>query len=216
MVTMNRWLYPICAVALTAAAIYGGFGLTHHVIVAFDKWGDAAPDLKPTLDAISGPRGTLHEVNKAVVKMGDAVVTTQLQERAITPATIAAVNSLATIAPHANLTMDSASRTLDAGAQTLQGASDTLRTINGKAGPLMDAYTQSGTDLDTLLRNNAITQTLKNFAGMTANGNAISGDFKLMADKTAADYTKAKTPWGRISGVLLDTYSYGASIARHY
>jgi uncharacterized protein YoxC len=212
---MTRWIYAICAIALTAAAIYGGFGLTRHVIVAVDKWGDSAPDLKPTLDAISGPRGTLWQVDKAVVKMGDAVVTTQLQERAIAPATIAAVNSLATIAPHANLTMDSASRTLDAGTQTLQGASDTLRTINDKAGPLMDAYTQSGTDLDTLLRNNAITQTLTNVQGMTSSGAGILADGRTVADKSTADYLKAHTKWGTVGARLWGGYDILSWAAEH-
>ena len=48
------------------------------------------------------PCGTLAEANKVLVKTGDAIVTTQLQERAITPHTIAAMDSITALMRNAN------------------------------------------------------------------------------------------------------------------
>lgn len=44
------------------------------------------------------PCGTLAEANKVLVKTGDAIVTTQIQERSITPHTIAAMDSITSLA----------------------------------------------------------------------------------------------------------------------
>lgn len=217
---IRSWLYHLCAIALTAAAIYGGFGITRHVIVAVDKWGDSAPDLKPTLDAISGPRGTLHEVNKAVVKMGDAVVTTQLQERAIAPATIATLNSLATIAPHANLVLDNSKLTLDAATQTAQALTDTLgegkRTIAALQ-PLEASLTRNSDDINAVIRDNApsLHLTLQNAASMTSSGAGILADGKTVADKSTADYLKAHTKWGTVGARLWGGYDILSWAAEH-
>ena len=48
------------------------------------------------------PCGTLAEVGKVAVKIQDAVVTTQLQERAITPHTIAAMDSITALTSNLN------------------------------------------------------------------------------------------------------------------
>lgn len=184
---MNKWIanaLGIAAIAVLGVAVWGGIGLTRHVIVAFDAWGAAAPNLQPTLDAISGPRGTLWQANKAIVKVGDAIVTTQLQERAITPHTIAAVDSLATIGPHANSVLDSSKLTLDAATGTLHSASETLaegkRTI-AAAQPVLEAFTQDATDLDALLKDHAIHDTLDNTATITGNMAGVSHNLDLIS-----------------------------------
>lgn len=69
------------------------------------------------------PCGTLATVNKTVVKIGDAVVTTQEQERAIAPHTIAAMDNL-------NQAASSIAEMADAGTQTLHGASLAFSTMN--------------------------------------------------------------------------------------
>lgn len=48
------------------------------------------------------PCGTLAEANKVLVKTGDAIVTTQIQEQAITPHTIAAMDSITALTGNLN------------------------------------------------------------------------------------------------------------------
>ena len=212
----------IASAALLGLAVWGCFGLNRHLIVALDKWGNAAPDLKPTLDAIIGPRGTLHEVNKAAVKIGDAIVQTQLVERATTPHVTAAMDQFGAAAVHLSGTADALSGTAHAATGTLQAATETfgegkrtLETFNAKAGPLLDAYTNAGNDFDALLKRKAIGDLLDNLAGATGQGNAILGDFRQVADKARADYLKP-VPWYmqpiHRAGDIMDI---SAAIARH-
>ena len=207
------------ALILSALAAWGVFGLNRHLIAAVDAWKNAAPDLKPTLEAISGPRGTLHEADKAIVKIGDAVVTTQLQERRIAPATIAAVNSLVSIAPHANAAMDSASGTAEALTATAQSATETLaegqRTI-AAAQPLLKSYTQSGADLDALLKQKSITDTLANIDGTTRNFQDVTGDFAKVTHKASDDYLAPKPWYRKVGRYASDAFDFGALVARHY
>jgi ElaB/YqjD/DUF883 family membrane-anchored ribosome-binding protein len=208
-----QYVLSICALAVTGALLI----LCLHITHAVDAWGAAAVNLQPTLDAISGPRGTLHEVNKAVVKIGDAIVTTQMQERRITPATLAAVNSLATIAPHVNAVMDSATRTADAATETLHSASGTLQTVNEKAGPMLEAYTGAAKDLDSVIRDNA--SSLHTFslhaAGITTNLDDVTFDFARVTRKASDDYLKPRTPWQKIGHGLWNAYDITAFGARH-
>ena len=208
----------VSSAALLGLAVWGCFGLNHHLIVALDKWGDAAPDLNPTLDAIIGPRGTLHEINKATVKIGDAIVTTQLQERTAAPHVTAAMDQFGAAAVHLSETADALSKTAQAGTGTLQAATDTLgegkRTI-AAAQPLLVSYTRAGDDLDALLKRKAIGDVLDNLAGATGQGNAILGDFRQVADKARADYLRPVPWWQQPIKKSSDLLDIGAAIARH-
>lgn len=216
MTPLQSWLRTALLSILTGALLLFGWNLYPHIAGAVDAWGNAAPDLKPTLDAIAGPRGTLHEINKAVVKVGDVVVTTQLQARAITPHTLAAVDSLATIAPHANALMDSAAKTADSATVTLDSASTALQTANTRIGPLLDAYTASGRDLDTLILENgpSVKRVLLNVSDITADGHVILFNAATVSTKAKDDYMKARTPWGRFVTTGLDLIHLGAYAAR--
>ena len=208
----------IASAALLGLAVWGCFGLNHAAIVALDKWGNAAPDLKPTLEAISGPRGTLHEVNKAAVKIGDAIVQTQLVERATTPHVTTAMDQFGAAAVHLSGTADALSKTASAGAQTLNALTvdeialkqpiESANYVILKAGNSVD-------DFDALLKRKAIGDVLDNLAGATGQGNAILGDFRQVADKARADYLKP-VPWYmqpiHRAGDIMDI---SAAIARH-
>ncbi len=208
----------IASAALLGLAVWGCFGLNHAAIVALDKWGNAAPDLKPTLEAISGPRGTLHEVNKAAVKIGDAIVQTQLVERATTPHVTTAMDQFGAAAVHLSGTADALSKTASAGAQTLNALTvdeialkqpiESANYVILKAGNSVD-------DFDALLKRKAIGDVLDNLAGATGQGNAILGDFRQVADKARADYLKP-VPWymqpSHRAGDIMDI---SAAIARH-
>ncbi|MGC9198826.1 MAG: hypothetical protein ACP5E5_07790 [Acidobacteriaceae bacterium] len=89
-----------------------------------------------------GPCGTLAAFTKAVTKGGDAIATTQMQEQQITPHVIAAMDSLETIAPHAD-------ETLDAVSGTVGSAVGSLRLITGEMAPVLDSANTAVRDLDT-------------------------------------------------------------------
>jgi hypothetical protein len=234
---MIQWRPTLLTVALLAAlgfAAWGASGLTKHVIVAVDKWGDAAPakgatdnlvakaaaalpdkadelavanrvanplietirqygDLAPAArQAITdtaaninrpcrgaaGPDacGTLAEVNKTMVRAGDAIVTTQLVERASVPHVVDAMDSF-------------------------RNAGLGLK--------------QNSDDLSALLKNQAIERSMTNVASMTGSWAGISGDARTVADKATADYLKPVPWWMRPikrGGEIIDIT---AAAARH-
>ena len=215
-------------------AVWGCWGAWHHIVVAVDHWGNAAPDLKPTLDHLnrpckgaSGPDacGTLAQINKTAIDSGDAIVRTQLIERAAQPHIISAMDEFSHTAKHLSSTADSLSETAHAATGTLDAATDTIgegkHTI-AAAQPLFAQLTANGASLqaatDTLndtLKRKAVGEMLDNLAGATGQGNAILGDFRQVADKARADYLRP-VPWYmqpvHRAGDVLDI---GAAIARH-
>jgi len=106
-----------------------------------------------------GPCGTLADIDKAVVKSGDAIVTTQQQELAVTKQVAPLLASLGTIAPHVNGTMDSLTGTANAASQsltTLSGhitpAIDTANSTIAKAGAAIDGLQPVESDTDRLVK----------------------------------------------------------------
>jgi hypothetical protein len=196
-----RYYLLVLITALCALSVWGCVGLTHHLIVGLDRWSAAAPDLVPTiaranqaLDTINAPcagnqpcRGTLGLINKTVAKVGDAVVTTQLQERAITPHTVAAMDTLNNSAQRLGATADAATDALGAGKRT-------LTVMPG----LIEAYTRSGNDLDALLRSEALSRTVDNFAGMTSHFNHMSSTADQLETHFAKPYLNpSRNPFKR-------------------
>ena len=182
-----------------------------------------ASTLNKTLVSINqpcapGPCGTIPSMNKAIVKIGDAVVTTQLQERAIVPATIAAMNTL-------NASAGKFGQTADALTGTAQAATTSLGTLDTSVAatkPLLASLTATS-DASTLtiktfngrLSDPRVDALLTDFSGMAKSGNGILADGKTVSDKFAADYTKKQTPWMRFLRLMSDTYDFGALAARH-
>jgi ABC-type transporter Mla subunit MlaD len=220
MTKLLQYVLSVCALAVTGALLI----LCLHVSRAVDAWGASAMNLQPTLDkanatldAINGPRGTLHEVNKAVVKIGDAIVTTQMQERKIAPATIAAVNSLATIAPHANQTMDAltgtaqgATETLGEGKRTIAAAQPLLASLTRTS----DASTLTVQHFDALVTSPDLVTAMHHAADMTGSGNTILANAATVSTKAKDDYLKARTPFGRFVTTGLDLIHLSAYAAR--
>ena len=197
-----RYAWFSYAAVMGALCVWGGCGLTHHIIAAFDAWGGAALDLKPTLDAIDRPCGggqpcgTLAMLNKTIVKAGDAVVTTQIVERSSAVRVNATMDALATIPGHVNPVLDSAKGTLDAGTTLTQTATATLQTVNDRTPALLDVYTGAGRDLDAMIQDNSpsVKTVLVNTASMTGSGAGILANGKVVSDKITYDYTHP-VPW---------------------
>lgn len=202
------------AITLAALSVYGSFGLCRHVIVAVDRWGSAAPTSGKTdaiLDHInrpckgaSGPDacGTLAQINKTAIDAGDAIVRTQLIERASQPHIISAMDEFGQTAKHLSGTADSLSVTARAATGTLGAATDTLtegkRTI-AAAQPLMESYTRSGNDLDALLTRKSVGEILDHTAGITDHADVISSDAQRVSDDLTRRYFE-KEPWWKKIG----------------
>jgi hypothetical protein len=201
---MHRWIVTIAIVTALGLTVWGGFGLNAHLIAALDAWGGGAATLtkiNTTLDTVNRPCGsghpcgTLANADKAMVKVGDILVTSQRQEKDVAVAAesnMAAVNQLA---GHLD-------KTADALTETAQGASVALGTANSSIAallPLESAYTATGQDLDAVIRENSpsLHASLVNVAGMTDNGNGVLVDLRKMSDKAEHDLDAAKPWWER-------------------
>ena len=203
------WRVSKTADALTASVNHSGAVL------------DSAAQALDTINRPCGggkPCGTLETIQKTVVKIGDAVVTTQLAERTSTPHVIAAMDTFKDAAVHLSGTADSLSGT----ATALTGAATAATATIGTAGttiaamqPVLGAFTASGNDLDALLKRKAVTDLLDNLAGATGQGNAIMGDFRQVADKARADYLRPVPWWQQPIKRPSQIIDIGAAIARN-
>ena len=191
------------------------------------KWGDggaqAFAGLNAALDNLNrpcspGPCGLLPNGTKTETKIGDAIVQTQLVERATTPHVTAAMDQFGMAAQHLSGTADSLKGTADALTGTARGATATLaesqRTI-AAAQPLLAQLTANGASLqattDTLndvLKRQAIGKLLDNAAG-------ISGDFRTIADKATADFIRPVPWWQQPIKKGSQIIDITAAIARH-
>jgi hypothetical protein len=214
--------------ALSGLAVYGCCGLTRHTIVALDKWGDAAPALTASaqhtaagvdagLAAINRPCrkdvpcGTLAALDKAIVKAGDAIVTTQLEERRIPGEIETTLAAYQSVPIHVDRTLDAATNVTN----RLATDADTLNQDFAAAQPLLASYTAAGNSLNDLLKQRAIILTLDNMQAMTGNGNSILADARKVADKTTADYLKPVPWWKQPIKKSSDLLDIGALFARH-
>lgn len=109
-------------------------------------------------------------------------------------------------------------KTIDAATETALQARADLNTLNdslGATGPLLEAYTQSGRDLNAILERPAIGQLLDSSAAVTQNAAGISADGKKITDKLTSDYLSPQPWWKKVGRFAGDTYDYGALFARH-
>ena len=205
---MNRWLANALGIALLCVLCIVGW--------AAWEWGNVAKSIKIpdfvqiaykldlALDTMNrpcapGPCGTLAEVNKGIVKVGDAIVTTQLQERAIAPHTIAAVDALNGAAGKLGNAAGNLSGTAQAATGTLQQARTDLEAANGSIQafqPLLIHSDATVQDFDTLLKDPKIPETLTNAEQITWNANEITFDAKRVADDATKRYF-TPLPWYR-------------------
>ena len=126
-----------------------------------------------------GPCGLLPNATKVETKVGDAIVTTQLQERTTAPHVIAAMDTFNTAAQKLGTTADSLSGTATALTGTATAATATLsegkRTIAAFQ-PVLAAFTQDGKDLDSRINDPHVTNLVAHLAGMSASGDKMLAD----------------------------------------
>jgi hypothetical protein len=129
------------------------------------------------------------------------------------------------VAQHVQGTADAATSLLASAQQATDQVPTTLATMNQTIGdfqPVLSALARSADsankaviDFDALVNSPDLSHALSHVEGMTASGDAILGDARKVADKTAADWLKP-VPWWKQpikkSGQLIDI---GAALARH-
>lgn len=151
---------------------------------------DAVADLRRPCKGPEGPDacGLVSTIKKAVIKAGDAIVTTQKQEQDATSHATAAMDALRDVAPHVSGITDTLSGSAAALTETAHGATAAIATTNQTiAGlqPLEEAAKQSVKHLDAVIADPAIPDTLGNTAKITADAARITKDAADEADKLA-------------------------------
>lgn len=109
-------------------------------------------------------------------------------------------------------------KTIDAATGAVTQARDDLKSLDtpiSDAGPLLEAYTRSGRDLNAILERPAIGRLLDSSAAVTQNAAGISADGKKITDKLTSDYLSPQPWWKKVGRFASDTYDYGALFARH-
>lgn len=129
------------------------------------------------------PCGTLATLNKTVVKIGDAVVTTQLQERQIGQHTskdmdtvTADIQASLKPLPAAIQSFSEAATALTGTAHSASGVLQTAQTTIQSFQPVAADADATVRHFDDLIQSPAITQTLQNVSATTAHINAIAAD----------------------------------------
>lgn len=189
----------IAVIALCVVAAFCMVLITRHALPLLDSWNGASTLKKAndTLDAISGPRGTLHEVNKAVVKIGDATVTTQLGERKTFPHVIAATDALTEAAHSGSTAALAVSGTADQATATLRTTESTVQAFQPLAASLTrttDASTRAVQDFDAMLRSPDLSQAIQHANGTLGHVDGMTGDAQRVSDDLTRRYF-APVPW---------------------
>jgi|GEM_PF-3395717 len=220
----------IATLATLGLGAWGCFGLTKHLIVTLDKWGEAAPQAK-SIDGLvtkasalidggtktlanvnrpcKGPAGpdacgTLAQINKVAIDTGNAVITTQMQVRAVTPLMAAAAISLQTASAHINSTADAATGLLNTATGSIAAAQ-----------PLLQSSTRTVDSLNARITDPHIDALMLHLDGVTASADGILGDGRKVADKATNDYMTPKPWYLKLRQYAGDTYDFGALFARH-
>jgi hypothetical protein len=190
----------VCAIALTVAVLRITDG-SQQALATVNR--GCAP----------GPCGTLAAFTKAVTKGGDAIVTTQLQELSVVKRINPVLDSLTTVAPHANAAMDSLSGTATTASRSLQDVSDHLtpaldsaNATTAELGSAIDALKPVETDADRAVRDfdaqvtsPDVDRALKGLADTSQQAALTTTQFTGIATdlhKATSDATKPQ-PWWR-------------------
>lgn len=217
-----NWQTELRAWAVALAAVFCLSAIGYRVVTA--------PDLSPTvarantaLDTVNhpcapGPCGTLANVDKLVVKVGDIAVDTQRQIRQSGKLIDAASQSLTSTSAHLDAAIDTANSQLTHLGPLMdsaRAATDSIPPAVGSVAPLLTNADGAVGDFRRFMTAPALTGTISNVDAMTASWAATSGDLRKVADKMTADYFKP-VPWYlypvKKGSELLDI---GAAVARH-
>jgi hypothetical protein len=213
---MNRWIANTLGCVSILAVCLIGWAAWRLGVMA-----DRVPDLTATvaktnqaLDTVNrpcapGPCGTLANIDKLTVKVGDLAVTSQRQ----VAQTDVLVTSVAAEVQRTGETIErtgaSAQRTLDAATGTLQEGQRTLAAFQ----PVLGHADATVADLDAALKADAgpFNATLVNVQNITGSTARITNDAERVADDATEKYFKPE-PWYKKAVPAL---TVGAKIAAY-
>jgi hypothetical protein len=212
---MSRWIAnTLGCVAILAVCLIGWAAcefalLTHHSA--------ALPDLAPSvakvnlaLDTVNhpcapGPCGTLANVDKLTVKVGDLAVTSQRQV-AQTGELVAATaqnldrvgDSVQTVAAHLDRTADALTGTAQQATATLGTANQTIQGVQ----PVLSHLNATVADMDTRINDPNITALMAHLQSTSASADRITADAAYEADKLTHPPKAKLTGWAVLEGIV--------------
>ena len=187
---MNRWILNSIGVSIIVAlslTVWGGFGLCRHLIIAVDSY-QAAPTLSKlnaALDTINRPCGgghpcgTLANADKAMVKVGDILVTSQYQEKDVAIAAEHDMGAVDQLATHLNSTADALTGTAKAATGLTVQATVDLQTANESIAatkPLLVDADTAVKSANAQINSPYIADFEKHVDGMSASGDLMLSD----------------------------------------
>lgn len=161
------------------------------------------------------PCGTLANVDKLVVKIGNVAVDAQTQVRQSGTLINAASGSLTSTSQSLNAQLETIGPLLTSARGVTEAIPGALAGIAADTHSVMLNSNGAVTDVRAFISQPAWALTLGNVQSITGSAAAITDDARKVSDKATADYLKP-VPWYlwpvKRSGELLDV---GAAVARH-
>lgn len=212
----------IRAWAVASAAVFALSAIGYRVYTAPDLSGPVGR-LNAALDTVNRPCkgvscGTLANIDKLVMKVGDIAVDTQMQVRQTGTLISAASQSLTSTSATLNAQLEHIGPLLDSAKAAADALPVTLQHVNGAVDgvtPVLASIDGATGDFRRFITAPALSSTIANVDSMTVSWSATSDDLRRVADKTTTDYLKP-VKWYmwpiKRGSELLDI---GAAIARH-
>ena len=231
----NAAIRTLCLIALSA---FGCWALVHMgraaegVEQASSKASSKIPDLQKTvdkanstLDAINAPCtgfhgsvtcGPLAQLSQTEKNVGILAGQSALQVRQTGALVTAVAQNLDTVGDSVKQTAAHLNKTADAATELTQGLADRVPATLDTANSLLRHSDAAMGDLDALLKDHAIHETLDNLQVTTQNIGGITADLRQVSDKETADFLKP-VKWYMVpakrAGEFIDI---GAAIARNF
>ena len=191
---MTRWLLVALLAVLCGCAVWLTVDLHRLLVnantdvVNFAATAQAVHDGLEAIDRPCGigemPCGLIANASKAITKVGDAVVTTQLQERAITPHTVAAMDTLNASAAKLGTTAEALTGTAQEATQGLKALTDeefALQEPTRAAAGLLTRGTAAVNDFDSLISDPALREGINAGSQTAVHIAGITGDLQVYA-----------------------------------
>jgi len=234
MLRLQQAAMTVMALAVTVTFCLGGWIL----------WQNRTVQLQPLIDTLQAasqhtddnlnrpctvkgkPCGTLAGIDKAVVKVGDTVVTTQLAEQKTTQDTHRTLTALSGALDAVPVTLSHVQGTADASTALLESATRTTDKLPMLVSNVIDVTTdiQSGTkefdltlqDVDLLIKRPALGATIDGLGATSTNLGKISGDLYVFAHPilNPEPCHTAKCKWSRAFDKLTALTGLGANAGR--
>jgi hypothetical protein len=192
-------LIAVVIAALLGLSVWGCLGLTHHIIVAVDKFGDAGSGLSETTAKLNGPHGTITMMDEDVGAAKSLIIHADLAARHEQQQLTTWDARGATLFSNLDGGVTDLRTTVNAAAQTANAATATLsegqRTLAALQ-PVLGQSSATVADFDALLKDQAIHRTFDHVESITASGDRIAADAAIEADKFTHPQKKKLTFWG--------------------